>query len=253
MNKEHLARLNRNRTIPIFDCDYDLFDLHLEYYTALGFEMTYYQKAPYRFASVEKDIAEFSFYGVKNFDENGKQGGCYVAVPNVREVYEDLRKNLKAYYGKIPSKGMPRFSRLNKTAEDWRFNITDCSGNTIIVGESFGDSTALMEAEEERVNAQSSKFEKAYAQAYRFAFSKEDFMAARNTLEAAFRKFKEQISNTLLFKAKVLQTEVFFSLDQNDKAKETLLELNDVKLTEAEKESLIDVIDRYEELKLELN
>ncbi|MCQ6545019.1 Protein of unknown function [Bacillus cereus] len=84
---------------------------------------------------------EFCFYGVKNHKEEGNIGGCYVNVPNVREVYEELKGNLKAYYGKIPSKGNPRFSRLNQTAEDWRFNVTDVNGNTIIIGKQFGDST----------------------------------------------------------------------------------------------------------------
>lgn len=254
MNKEQLNEFNRNRIIPMFECDYNLFDNHLEFYTAMGFSISYYQKAPYRFASVEKDgIGEISFYGVKNYKEDGNIGGCYVCVPNVREVFEELKANLKAYYGKIPSKGTPRFSRLNKTAEDWRFNVTDPSGNTVTVGEGFGDSTTLMKKEEERVKALESKFEKAYAQAYRFAYSKEDLLAARNTMEVAFRKLKEDISNILLFKAKVLQTEIFASLDQKDKANNALQEANriDLILTEDEKETVREFIERLDELRIE--
>ncbi|GAB6927359.1 hypothetical protein JCM10914A_13420 [Paenibacillus sp. JCM 10914] len=243
---------NRNRTIPIFDCDYERFDTHLEFYTALGFDITYYQKAPYRFASVAKNgIGEFSFYGVKRYKEEGNIGGCYVVVPNVREIFEELKANLKAYYGRIPYQGTPRISRLNQTAEDWRVNVTDSCGNTMIIGETTGDSTRLMEEEDERVKALESKFEKAYAQAYRFAFSKEDFLAARNTMEVACSKFKEQISNELLFKARILQTEIYLLLGQQEKADGALLEADNIDLTVDEKGRLGEFIERLDELKME--
>lgn len=248
------VELNRNRIIPIFDCDYDLFDNHLEFYTALGFNIVYYQKAPYRFASVRKEgIGEFSFYGVKNFKVEGNTGGCYVVVPNIREVYEQFKVKLKDYYGKIPSKGMPRVSRLNKTEEDWRVNITDASGNYIIIGESIGDSIPLKEGEGERDKTLKSKFERAYEQAYRFAYSKEDFLAARNTLEVAFHKLEGEISNEVLFKALVLQAEIFNSLGQFKKSKDTIQEADNIELTISEKEKFKDFVDRLSELQLETN
>ncbi|CAG9623039.1 VOC family protein [Sutcliffiella rhizosphaerae] len=248
MNKE------QPKITPFYDCDYQLFDTHLEFYTAMGFTITYYQKAPYRFASVERaGIGEFGFYGVKKFEEEGNKGGCYVQVPNVREVYEELKANLKSYYGKIPTKGTPRFSRLNKTAEDWRVNITDASGNCIIIGEPLGDSTELMAAEEARVKALTSKFEKAYAQAYRFAYSKEDFLAARNTLEVAFLKFHQDASNEVLFKAKVLQAEVFSFLDQKSLAEKSVQQAYEIELKLAEKETLKETFQKLEEIKEQIS
>ncbi|MEC3021910.1 hypothetical protein [Bacillus cereus] len=253
MNKEQINKLNTNRISPIYDCNYKLFDAHLEFYTAMGFKVVYYQKAPYRFASVIKDgIGEFSFYGVRKYEEEGNIGGCYVYVQKVKEVHEELKRNLKAYYGKIPTKGTPRYSRLNQTAEDWRFNITDVSGNTIIIGQTFGDSTKLMEAEEKRVKELKSKFEKAYAQAYRFAYSKEDFLAARNTMEAAFHKFNEEVSNELLFKARVLQAEIFMSLGQKNKVKDIMQEIDNLSLTVVEKEILKEFSERLDEIRKEM-
>lgn len=126
--------------MPIYDCDYDNYDKHLVIYSTLGFEIIYYQKCPYRFATVKSDFTKISFFGVKNLRvEEG--GGCYTHVPNVENVYTTLRANNKKYYGKIPSKGLPRISRLNQTAEDWRVNINDLSGNTLIIGEVYGNST----------------------------------------------------------------------------------------------------------------
>ncbi len=203
---------------------------------------------------MEKEgVGEFSFYGVRNYEEEGNIGGCYVHVPNVKEVYQELRASVKAYYGKIPVKGTPRMSRLNQTAEDWRVNVTDASGNTIIIGEQIGDSTTLMNAEEERVKKLTSPFEKSYAQAYRFAYSKEDFLAARNTLEVAFRKSNSSISNEILFKARVLQAEVYASLEQNKQAEKSIQEADQVALTLEEKDAVKETSERLDEIRKEIN
>ncbi|MBM7632083.1 hypothetical protein [Geomicrobium sediminis] len=238
-----------SRTIALFDCDYHKFDEHLEFYTALGFDIVYYQKAPYRYASVKMDgLTEIGFYGARNDREGINRGGCYVEVSNVREVYNQLRANLKAYYRRIPVKGTPRISRLNKTAEDWRVNITDLNENTIIIGESLGDSTTLMQREEARVKALQSKFEKLYASAYRFAYSKEDYLAARNTLEVAFNKFVTDASNEYVVKARVLQAEVFDSLNQHGRAKEAATLAKAIVVSEQEQVALQATYERLREL-----
>lgn len=250
MNNQELNELKKNRTIPIFYCLYEI-DQQLEFYTALGFEITYYQKAPYRFGSVKNEFTELSFYGDKSFNLEQKQGVCYIVVSDIENVYNRLKTNLKAYYGKIPAKGLPRFSRLNLTAEDRRFNITDPSGNTLIVGEPLSDSTTLMEKyTEDTKNA--SKFEKAYNWAYRYAYSKEDFLGASNLLESAFSKQDDPVSNELFFKAKVLQIDVLVALGRTEKAKEIANELESFILESNEESSLQNVIQRYSELKEEL-
>lgn len=250
MNNQELNELKKNRTIPIFHCLYEI-DQHLEFYTALGFEITYYQKAPYRFASVKNEFTELSFYGDKSFDIEQRQGGCYIVVSDIETVYTRLKTNLKEYYGKIPVKGMPRFSRLNLTAEDRRFNITDPSGNTLIVGEPLGDSKTLMDKyTEDTKNA--SKFEKAYKWAYRYAYSKEDFLGAINLLESTFSKQSDLIPNKLYFKAKVLQVDVLVTLGRTEKAKEIAQEIDSFTLSTDEETVLQNEIHRFSEIKEEL-
>ncbi|GGE71088.1 hypothetical protein [Priestia taiwanensis] len=250
MNTNELQELTRNRIIPIFNCMFEIDDT-LEFYTALGFKITYYQKAPYRFASVKHDIAEISFYGDKNYDAENKAGGCYIVVPNIGEVYNELKTNLKSYYGKIPTRGLPRFSRVNQTAEDRRINVTDPSGNTLIIGQPLGDSTSMMQAEEESLKGVST-FEKKYKQAYRFAYSKEDFRAAKNVLEYAFIKHSDGISNELRYKASVLELDVLYTLGQLKKATSKLADIETIELTEEEMKILTDEIDRFIALKQEL-
>jgi hypothetical protein len=105
-----------------------------------------------------------------------------------------------------------------------------------------------MEAENKRVRELESKFEKAYASAYRLACSKEDFLAARNTLEVAFSKFTDSLNSDILFKAKVLQVEVFASLGQNKQAKGAIREANEIQLTEHEKVQLYSFYERLKKL-----
>lgn len=251
MNNQELNELKRNRTIPIFDCMYEI-DKQLEFYTALGFTITYYQKAPYRFASVKNEFTELSFYGDKEFDIEQRQGGCYIVVADIDSVYNQLKSNLKAYYGKIPTKGLPRFSRLNTTAEDRRCNITDPSGNTLIIGEPLGDSTLIMKEEELQAKA-SSKFEKALKWAYRYAYSKEDFHGAHNLLESALSQERTSITNELFFKAKVLQLDILVTLNREEKGKAVLQEIEEITLTSTEEANVQNEIQRLLEIKEELS
>ncbi|EOO20277.1 hypothetical protein [Bacillus cereus] len=250
MEKQELNELKRNRTIPIFDCLYEI-DEHLEFYTALGFDITYYQKAPYRFASVKNEFTELSFFGDKNFDIEQKHGGCYIVVSNIDDVYNILKTNLKKYYGKIPMKGVPRISRLNTTVEDRRCNITDPSGNTLIIGEPLGDSTLLISEENKQTKA-ASKFEKIYKLAYKYAYSKEDFLAASNLLESVFNKQCDSVSNELYFKAKVVQIDVLVTLNRQEKATKIIRELESIQLTLNEKRNVENETQHLLEIKDEI-
>lgn len=250
MKKQELNELKRNRTIPIFDCLYEI-DKQLEFYTALGFDITYYQKAPYRFASVKNEFTELSFFGDKNFNIDQKHGGCYIVVSNIDDIYMKLKTNLKKYYGKIPSKGIPRISRLNTTAEDRRCNITDPSGNTLIIGEPLGDSTEVINEEKEQLKT-SSKYEKIYKLAYKYAYSKEDFLAASNLLESIFNKQCDTVSNELYFKAKVVHLDVSLTLNRQEKAMKIIQELESIQLTLNEKSKVGNEMQRLEDIKYEM-
>ena len=244
-----------NRTIPLFNCIYEI-DEHLEFYTALGFDIIYYQKAPYRFATIKNEFTEIGFYGDKNFNPEISGGGCYIVVSNIDEVYEKLKSNLKSHYGKVPSKGVPRISKVNTTAEDRRMNITDPSGNTLIIGEELGESQVLMDAEEEK-NKTLSKFEKNYKMAYRYAYSKEDFTAASNLLEYTFKLSDNTKEHDFInfFKAKVLYLDITITLDRMNRAKELIKEIDEIKNVQLDdflKEELKDEIKRFQELILEI-
>lgn len=237
--------------IPLYDIPYREFDEVLSFYTALGFEMVYYQKSPYRYASMKKvDLVEIGFFGNKDFSE-AHPNGCFIVVEDIDSVYQELKSRLKEYYGKIPTKGKPRFSRLNRTAEDVRVNITDPCGNTLTIGQPLGDSQKLMDEEEKRVKNLSSRFEKAYAQAYRYAYSKEDFSAANNLISAALNRSQEPLTEAMIYKAKVLQLECSLALDLESKVSLLVKELKTLVIPE-DSEDFTEIIARKDELLREI-
>ena len=237
--------------IPLYDIPYREFDEVLSFYSALGFEMVYYQKAPYRYASMKKaDLVEIGFFGNKDFSE-AHPNGCFIVVEDIDSVYQELKSQLKEYYGKIPTKGKPRFSRLNRTAEDVRVNITDPCGNTLTIGQPLGDSQKLMDEEEKRVKNLSSRFEKAYAQAYRYAYSKEDFSAANNLISAALNRSQEPLTEAMIYKAKVLQLECSLALDLESKVSLLVKEVKTLAIPE-DSEDFTEIIARKDELLREI-
>lgn len=237
--------------IPLYSAPYREFDEVLSFYTALGFEMVYYQKAPYRYASMKKEeLVEIGFFGDKEFSE-GHQSGCFIVVEDITSVYQELKSQLKEYYGKIPTKGKPRFSRLNRTAEDVRVNITDPCGNTLTIGQPLGDSQKLMDEEEKRVKNLSSRFEKAYAQAYRYAYSKEDFSASNNLISAALNRSQDPLTEAMIYKAKVLQLECSLALDLESKVSLLVKELKTLAIPE-DSEDFTEIIARKDELLREI-
>ncbi|MGX7417702.1 hypothetical protein ACWOFR_02740 [Carnobacterium gallinarum] len=240
-----------NQTIPIFNCFYEL-DSTLEFYIALGFKLSYYQKAPYRFASIQNGVMELSFYGDKKYDATEHTSGCYVILENITELHASMKKNLRAFYGKVPIQGLPRISRLNKTTEDYRFTITDPSGNVVIFGEPLGDSTTLMTEEEIRVK-NATKTEKLYTQAYRYAYSKEDYPAAYHTLTFLLHKYKSELPITLLIKAKVLEIDLLISLDRISLAKQKIQDITLISVTEKDNLDLQLSLERLKEIKEEFH
>lgn len=54
-----------------------------EFYTAMGFEITFRQTAPYQFLSVKRGGIELNFYGDKEFDPTSSTAGCLVDTDDV--------------------------------------------------------------------------------------------------------------------------------------------------------------------------
>lgn len=229
-------------TIPVFPCK--AIDEQLDFYKALGFEVTYQQSKPNLYACVRHSFTELHFFVLKSLNPAEPYSMCYISVPNVDELYQQLIDSLKKTYGKTPTKGLPRISKVNNLTEDRRFNIVDPAGNRLMIGQRH---TASALQEEYVVYNPDSNFAQVYKSAYRLAYAKEDPQAAARILDIAFAK-KEPVTTVLRLNALVLRADVAIEMDDLSLAQLYLAEARQLSLTEEDHQEAATALLRAEEL-----
>lgn len=234
--------------IPIFPCK--SIDEQLDFYQALGFEITYRQAKPNLYACVRHRIMELHFFVLKQLDPVNSYSMCYVNVPEVDAVYKEFCDNLKKTYHKVPSKGLPRITKLNNLAEDRRFNLIDPAGNRLLIGQKHASSKPSQN--DQYVVVHPSKFANAYETAYRLAYAKDEPVGAARVLDLVLSK-TEETSVTLRFKAYVLRADIAASMDEIKLATIYIKEANQLTLSDQELEEVMEAAERLHELKLTLD
>jgi catechol 2,3-dioxygenase-like lactoylglutathione lyase family enzyme len=231
--------VNVEKVIPMLPCS--SINETLEFYQALGFEVTYQQAKPNMFASVKYKFIELQFFVKKNWSPSF----CYISVTNVDEVYQAFAAGVKTKYGKILSKGNSRITKVNNLKEDRRFNVIDPSGNWLYIGQPL-EKSGLKILNELQQN-DDSHLAKVLETAYLLAYSKADPPAAAKVLDVAFAK-NETVSATVHFKALVLRADVATMMDDTQIAKAMLEEARAISLQEDERNLLQDELQRMKEL-----
>ncbi len=169
-------------TIPILPCVSVIETL--DFWQALGFEITYKQTHPYQYGVVERGGHQLHFGRLKGMEaKNNFYTGCLIMVTDAEEVYQEITHSLKQHIGRVPHTGIPRVSRMKPGTT--RFTLTDVSGNSIIfVSNGEQDQKTWEKAE----NKNQSKLQRAIAIAIRFRDYKNDDAAAIKTLDAALKR-----------------------------------------------------------------
>jgi catechol 2,3-dioxygenase-like lactoylglutathione lyase family enzyme len=221
----------------------------LDFYQALGFEVTYRQAKPNLYACVRHRVAEIHFFVLKQLDPSNSYSMCYVNVPDVDAVYQRFCENLKKAFGKVPSKGHPRITKLNNLAEDRRFNLIDPAGNRLLIGQKHDSSESTQN--DSYVVAHSSRFTNAYETAYRLAYAKDEPAAAARVLDLIFAK-EEETSTTIRFKAYVLRADIAVSMDEINLARNFITEADKLSLSEQDLGELSEATERLNELRASL-
>ncbi|MGI2294449.1 bleomycin resistance protein [Paenibacillus sp. GXUN7292] len=242
--------MSTNRTgvaIPIFPCR--SIDEHLDFYQALGFELTYRQAKPNLYACVRHSIVELHFFVLKQLEPSNSYSMCYVSVPDVDSVYKEFCGNLKKIYQKVPSQGFPRITKLNNLAEDRRFNLIDPAGNRLLIGQKHASSKPIQN--DQYMVVHPSRFTNALETAYRLAYAKDEPAEAARVLELVFSK-TEEVSITLRYKAYVLRADVAISMDELNLAMTFIREAEKLSLSEQELEEVMEATERLDELKMTL-
>lgn len=125
------------KTIPILPCR--TLQPVLDFYTALGFEVTYQQRSPNPYAVVERGGIELQFFAMKQYEPTESFSTCYVLTDDVEGLYQAFRAGLKETYGRIPTRGLPRVGPLKDMSYGVRqFLMTDPGGNCVRVGQRTG-------------------------------------------------------------------------------------------------------------------
>ncbi|QUX30701.1 glyoxalase [Nocardiopsis akebiae] len=117
-------------TVPLLPCASA--EETLEFYRALGFEVTYEQTRPYLYLAFRWSGFELHYgrasQGLDPALENS--GGCMVMVDAVAPYHAALTRAMRRSYGRVPAKGLPRITRHRPGAS--RFTLVDPSGNSLI-------------------------------------------------------------------------------------------------------------------------
>ena len=118
-------------TIPILPCR--SIDEMLAFYVALGFEVTYRQERPNNYACVKYEDIDLHFFTLKGYEPKNSYSTCVVLVPDLAALHQRFSSNLRSQFGKLPTAGIPRISKLNNSNADkqLRFNVIDPGGNWI--------------------------------------------------------------------------------------------------------------------------
>ncbi|MEW2065459.1 VOC family protein [Streptomyces sp. NPDC007346] len=233
------------KTIPLLPCRTELIQSVVDFYTALGFETTHMQKSPYAYAVVERGTVEIQLYGMKDYDPSTSHSSCYVLTEDVDGLHAAFRTGLKAAYGRIPTRGLPRIGPLKDMSYGVRqFLTTDPTGNTIRVGQVISDDSA-----EEPTTAPKETFARALHMADLFADSKQDFPGAAKIIDRVLNLEDEQPTPVQRVQLLVLRGDIAQRLGDAEGARGWLEEAESVQLGAEERETAHDALARLRDLR----
>jgi catechol 2,3-dioxygenase-like lactoylglutathione lyase family enzyme len=113
-------------TVSLFPCS--SLNETLDFYQALGFEVMYQQEDPYLYAAIRRGGVDLHFSKLTAWST--KNSVCLIFVPQVAPYHRLFADALRVKYGKIPTAGLPRITRLRQG--QFRFHVFDPSGNVLL-------------------------------------------------------------------------------------------------------------------------
>lgn len=174
------------RMIPLLPCG-SIKDM-LDFYTALGFTVTYQQKMPNIYAAVQRGGIELHFYVMKGHASARNHCSCIVQVDDPERLHQALTQSLKEKWREVPVTGIPRVARWRKG--QLRFNIVDPAGNWIrFISRDEAWEPGTSQKSSDSVNdAPGSRFATALRTAQRLRDGKGDELAAARVLDVALAR-----------------------------------------------------------------
>ncbi len=228
-------------TIPALPCE--SMDDMLVFWQAIGFQVTYRQKAPNAYAVVRyEDDYELHFFSLKQLKPQDNFSACLVIVPEVEGLHAIFVERLRNHLGKIPSKGFPRISRMKP--KQARFTLTDVSGNSIyFIKRGKEDETVSKAYKKEGQTF----LQKTLNTAIRLRDFHNDDAAAAKVLDNALARDHKgtPLEIARVFAARI---ELAVVLDDHDLARSLYLQFKNLELSENDRQLLSDDINMLTKL-----
>ncbi|NAZ84758.1 bleomycin resistance protein [Kineococcus indalonis] len=232
------------RTIPLLPCR--TIQPVIDFYTALGFEVTFLQKSPNPCAVVQRGDIELQFFGMKGYEPRASYSTCYVVTDDVDGLYGAFRAGLETAYGKVPSRGLPRIGPLKDMSYGVRqFLMTDPGGNCVRVGQPTSEDQHHRPAPE-------GAFARALHDATLFADSKEDLAGAAKIIDRVLGLRDEHPTPVQLVRLLILRGEVAGRLGDETTAVSALRRAAAVQLADGDRASVREDLARLQELVAQL-
>jgi hypothetical protein len=226
----------------------------LEFYQALGFHITYQQKAPNTYVVLKLMDVEIHFFVIKDLKPENNFSTCYIVHYDIDILYQSFTTGMKGLLGKIPMKGIPRINLLKDMPSYGvrQFIVVDPAGNYIRIGQPIPKTDSLVFKENNvKKLPKGSPLEKAHELGSRLADGKGDFDAAAKTLDKAIAA-NHNADAVHLFRVMILRADVAFRMDDHGLA-DQLIKKSTAMIPDINREIVKDDLRLLEELKSLLN
>jgi catechol 2,3-dioxygenase-like lactoylglutathione lyase family enzyme len=221
------------RTYPCLPCAE--LDPAIAFYEALGFAKTYRQLRPNPYAVMQREDLHVHLFGMAGFDPEQSYATAIVAVPDPDALYNSFAAGLRAAYGKLPVKGIPRVTRPRKRyGTVYGFSLVDVGGNWLRVSK-LGE--AESSAEEGGTSGKEKGLLGVLDVAARLGDAHGDERKALRTLESGLKRFPDasviERARALLYRA-----ELAVRLEDGELARASLEEAGGLAMSAPEREAI---------------
>jgi len=214
----------------------------LDFYVAMGFEITYQQEKPNTYGCVQYDDIQLHFFSMKGYEPANSYSTCLVIIPDADALNAVFKSGIKQAYGKVPVTGIPRITRPNNNNADGdrRFIVVDPGGNYIRFNQ--------QQSEKPEDNQKPvTKLSRTLRAANLLVDSKGDFQAAATMLDKVLAD-ENADEPEIYLQILVLRAEIALHLENPVFAKDLLEKINDVELNEVQQTQLSDTYQRAQEI-----
>ncbi|MFF2550048.1 glyoxalase [Nocardia sp. NPDC058058] len=205
----------------------------LDFYRTLGYTVTYEQTRPYTYGVVRRNGFDLHFGPTpKELDAQQAHIGCLVLVDEIAPWHSEFTAALRARYGRIPARGIPRITRFRPGQS--RFTVVDPVGNSVIYIQrdepdfEYGGSKQLEGLAKVLDNARILRD------------SKNDDAAAARVIETGLRRHAATATSADQVRALAALAEIAAAAEDSTRVDELLTRITQLELSDADRAIVAD-------------